>query len=445
MPETAKLLLNGKSYELPVIVGSEGEHAVDISKLRAESEYITLDDGYSNTGSCRSSITFIDGEKGILRYRGIPIEQLAERSTFVETAWLIIYGELPTPRQLECFSYLLTEYEMIHEGLYHHFDGFPSYGHPMAILSAMINAESCYEPEIIAMESPATFQQAAARLLSKIRTIAAASYKTSIGQPIVYPKPHLDYCSNFLHMMFSIPFRDYEPDPDVVAALQLILILHADHEQNCSTSTVRMVASSGANLYASCAAGVCALWGPLHGGANAAVIEMLQFIHDNKIDLADYVARVKEKGSKVRLMGFGHRVYKNYDPRAKIIKQMADRVLGKLKMRDPLLDIAKKLEEVALSDKYFIDRKLYPNVDFYSGIIMRAIGIPLNMFTVMFAIGRMPGWIANWKEVREGDSRIYRPRQVYVGQNKRDYVPLEGRSVELVSAVPEGVAQSPCL
>ena len=445
MPETAKLLLNGKSYELPVIVGSEGEHAVDISKLRAESDYITLDDGYSNTGSCRSSITFIDGEKGILRYRGIPIEQLAGRSTFIETAWLIIYGELPTPRQLECFSYLLTEYEMIHEGLYHHFDGFPSYGHPMAILSAMINAESCYEPEIIAMESPATFQRAAARLLSKIRTIAAASYKTSIGQPIVYPKPHLDYCSNFLHMMFSIPFKDHEPDPDVVAALQLILVLHADHEQNCSTSTVRMVASSGANLYASCAAGVCALWGPLHGGANAAVIEMLQFIHENNIELSDYVARAKEKGSKARLMGFGHRVYKNYDPRAKIIKQMADRVLGKLKMRDPLLDIAKKLEEVALSDSYFIDRKLYPNVDFYSGIIMRAIGIPLNMFTVMFAIGRMPGWIANWKEVREGESRIYRPRQVYVGRNKRDYVPLEERSVELVSAVPEGVAQSPCL
>jgi citrate synthase len=445
MPETATLLLNGKSYELPVIVGSEDEHAIDISKLRADSHYITLDDGYGNTGSCKSSITFIDGEKGILRYRGIPIEQLAERSTFVETAWLIIYGELPTRRQLECFSYLLTEYEMIHEGLYHHFDGFPSYGHPMAILSAMINAESCYEPELIAMESPATFQRAAARLLSKIRTIAAASYKTSIGQPIVYPKPHLDYCSNFLHMMFSIPFKDHEPDPDVVAALQLILILHADHEQNCSTSTVRMVASSGANLYASCAAGVCALWGPLHGGANAAVIEMLQFIHENNIELAHYVARVKEKGSKVRLMGFGHRVYKNYDPRAKIIKQMADRVLGKLKMKDPLLDIAKKLEEVALSDPYFIDRKLYPNVDFYSGIIMRAIGIPLNMFTVMFAIGRMPGWIANWKEVREGDSRIYRPRQVYVGQNKRDYMSLEERSVELVSAVPEGVAQSPCL
>jgi citrate synthase len=445
MPETAKLLLNGKSYDLPVVVGTENEHAVDVSKLRAESDYITLDDGYSNTGSCRSSITFIDGEKGILRYRGIPIEQLAEKSTFMETAWLIIYGELPTPRQLECFSYLLTEYEMIHEGLYHHFDGFPSYGHPMAILSAMINAESCYEPEIIAMESPATFQQAAARILSKIRTIAAASYKTSIGQPIVYPKPHLDYCSNFLHMMFSIPFRDYEPDPDVVAALQLILILHADHEQNCSTSTVRMVASSGANLYASCAAGVCALWGPLHGGANAAVIEMLQFIHENHIELSDYVARVKEKGSKVRLMGFGHRVYKNYDPRAKIIKQMADRVLGKLKIRDPLLDIAKKLEEVALKDPYFVDRKLYPNVDFYSGIIMRAIGIPLNMFTVMFAIGRMPGWIANWKEVREGDSRIYRPRQVYVGRNLRDYVPIENRSVELVSAIPEGVAQSPCM
>ena len=295
MPETARLQLDGKTFELPVVVGTEGERAVDISKLRDRSGYITLDDGYSNTGSCKSSITFIDGERGILRYRGIPIEQLAEHSTFLETAWLLIYGELPTARQLDCWSKLLTEYEMIHEGLYHHFDGFPSYGHPMAILSAMINAESCYEPELITMESPETFQLAAARLLSKIRTIAAASYKTSIGQPIVYPKPQFDYCSNFLHMMYSIPFRDYEPDPIVVAALQLILILHADHEQNCSTSTVRLVASSDANLYASCAAGVCALWGPLHGGANAAVIEMLQYLHDNKVDLTAYIASVKER------------------------------------------------------------------------------------------------------------------------------------------------------
>ena len=445
MPETAKLQLDGKTFELPVVVGTEGERAVDISKLRDRSGYITLDEGYGNTGSCKSSITFIDGERGILRYRGIPIEQLAERSTFLETAWLLIYGELPTARQLDCWSKLLTEYEMIHEGLYHHFDGFPSYGHPMAILSAMINAESCYEPELITMESPETFQLAAARLLSKIRTIAAASYKTSIGQPIVYPKPQFDYCSNFLHMMYSIPFRDYEPDPIVVAALQLILILHADHEQNCSTSTVRLVASSDANLYASCAAGVCALWGPLHGGANAAVIEMLQYLHDNKVDLTAYIASVKEKDSETRLMGFGHRVYKNYDPRAVIIKKMADKVLGNLKRSDPLLEIAKHLEDVALNDPYFVERKLYPNVDFYSGIIMRAIGIPLNMFTVMFAIGRMPGWIANWKEVREGDNRIYRPRQVYFGEGLRDYTPIQERKQEFAACILPWVSHPPCM
>ena len=445
MPETAKLRLDSKTIELPIVVGTEGERAVDISKLRDQSGYITLDEGYSNTGSCKSSITFIDGEHGILRYRGIPIEQLAQHSTFLETAWLLIYGELPTAGQLDCWSKLLTEYEMIHEGLYHLFDGFPSYGHPMAILSAMINAASCYEPELITMESPETFQLAAARLLSKIRTIAAASYKTSIGQPIVYPKPHLDYCTNFLHMMYSIPFRDYEPDPDVVAALQLILILHADHEQNCSTSTVRLVASSDANLYASCAAGVCALWGPLHGGANAAVVEMLQYLHDNQIDLSAYVASVKEKDSKTRLMGFGHRVYKNYDPRAVIIKKMADKVLGNLKKSDPLLEIAKHLEDVALNDPYFVERKLYPNVDFYSGIIMRAIGIPLNMFTVMFAIGRMPGWIANWKEVREEESRIYRPRQVYFGEVKRDYTPIQKRTQEFPACILPWVTHASCV
>ena len=340
---------------------------------------------------------------------------------------------------------MLTRHEMLHEGLYKHYDGFPSQGHPMAILSAMINAASCYNPDIIKMESPETFQDAAARLLSKIRTIAAASYKTSIGQPIMYPKPHLDYCANFLHMMFSVPYGEHEPDPEVVRALDMILLLHADHEQNCSTSTVRMVASSGANLFASCSAGVCALWGPLHGGANAAVIEMLQFIHDNKIDLRDYVARVKDRSSRVKLMGFGHRVYKNYDPRAKIIKAAADTVLAGLKRQDPLLEIARRLEEVALSDAYFKDRSLYPNVDFYSGIIMRAMGIPLNMFTVMFAIGRLPGWIANWKEVREGDSRIYRPRQIYTGPTRRDYVPVDQRATELVSAAPPGVAQQPTL
>jgi len=427
MPETATLEVRGKKYNLPVVVGTENEVAVDISKLRAESGVITLDEGYGNTGSCQSAITFIDGEQGILRYRGIPIEELAGKSTFPEAAWLIIYGELPTAEQLQCWSNLLTKHEMLHEGLYKHYDGFPAYGHPMAILSAMINAASTYSPDIIKMESPETFQDAAARLLSKTRTIAAAAYKTSIGQPLIYPKPHLDYVSNFLHMMFSIPNREYEPDPDVVDALSLILVLHADHEQNCSTSTVRMVASSGANLFASCAAGVCALWGPLHGGANAAVLEMLQFIHDSGISVQDYVARVKDKSSNIKLMGFGHRVYKNYDPRAKIIKQAADRVLAKLGIEDPLLDIARRLEEAALNDSYFKEKKLYPNVDFYSGIIMRAIGIPVDMFTVMFAIGRMPGWIANWKEVWEGQSRIYRPRQVYVGPTQRPYVEVEDR------------------
>jgi citrate synthase len=429
MPETATLQLQGKTYNLPVVIGSEGEVAVDIAKLRAESGAITLDDGYGNTGSCKSAITFIDGEKGILRYRGIPIEQIAEHSTFAETAWLLIYGELPTADQLQCWSNLLTKHEMLHEGLYKHYDGFPSQSHPMAILSAMVNAASCYNPDVIKMESPETFQSAAARLLSKQRTIAAAAYKASIGQPLVYPKPHLDYCSNFLHMMFSIPFKEYEPDPDIVDALQLILVLHADHEQNCSTSTVRMVASSGANLFASCAAGVCALWGPLHGGANAAVIEMLEFIHQSGMSVRDYVAKVKDKSSNIKLMGFGHRVYKNYDPRAKIIKQAADRVLNKLKIHDPMLDLARALEEAALGDDYFKEKKLYPNVDFYSGIIMRAIGIPVNMFTVMFAIGRMPGWIANWKEVWEGQSRIYRPRQVYVGPTLREYVSIGQRKL----------------
>lgn len=443
MPESAKLTLGDKTYELPIVVGTENERAIDITKLRDLSGHITLDEGYVNTGSCLSAITFVDGERGILRYRGIPIEQLAQHSTFLETAWLIIYGELPTADQLKNWSRLFTMHEMIHEGLYHHFDGFPSTGHPMAILSAMINAMSCYEPSLMEMESPATFQGAAARLISRLRTIAAASYKASIGQPIVYPKPHLDYCSNFLHMMFSIPFSDYEPNAETVAALQLLLILHADHEQNCSASTVRMVASSGANMFASCAAGVCALWGPLHGGANAAVVEMLQDLHDNNVDLNDYIAQVKRKDSKLRLMGFGHRVYKNYDPRANILKQTADKMLGKLKSADPLLEIAKRLEDIALSDPYFIDRRLYPNVDFYSGVILRAMGIPVNMFTVMFAMGRMPGWIANWKEVNDAGSALYRPRQVYVGHVNRDYVPIEDRGGVGCLAPPPGTATSP--
>lgn len=424
--DSVKIKLDDKEVELPVIVGTENEHGLDISKLRAQSGYITLDDGYGNTGSCKSAITFIDGEKGILRYRGIPIEQLAEKSTFLETALLLIYGELPSKDQLKRFSDLSTHHEMLHEGLHKSFDGFPSNGHPMAILSAMINAVSCYHPDVMTMEDDTSFESAAARLISKVRTIAAAAYKTSVGQPIIYPRPDFKYSANFLHMMFSLPFRNYEPDPDMIKALELFLILHADHEQNCSTSTVKMVASSGANLFASCSAGVCALWGPKHGGANMAVLKMLQYIKDQKMPMDKYLERVRNK--EELLWGFGHRVYKSFDPRAQILKGIADKVLAKLGVNDPLLSLARELEEVALKDKYFIDRNLYPNVDFYSGIILRAMGIPLNMFTVMFAIGRMPGWIAHWKEAYDNPTgRIARPRQIYVGSNKRDYVMMDQR------------------
>jgi citrate synthase len=428
MKQTAKLLLDGVQIDLPVIEGTEQERAVDISDLRSKTGYITLDDGYSNTGACRSNITYIDGEKGILRYHGIPIEQLAQYSNFAETAMLVIWGELPTESRLRSFRKLLADYEMIHEGLRNSFDGFPASAHPMAILSAMINTVSCYSPEVMSLNGENSFEEAAARLMSKVRTIAAAAYKSSVGQPIEYPKPELDYCANFLHMMFSIPNRTYEPSPEAVQALNLVMILHADHEQNCSTSTVRTVASAGANLFASCAAGVCALWGPLHGGANVAVIEMLEQIRREKISLTDYVARVKHKSSGHKLMGFGHRVYKNFDPRAVILKEAAEKLLAALHVNDPLLDIALKLEEVSLNDQYFIDRKLYPNVDFYSGIILRAIGIPVNMFTVMFAIARMPGWIAHWKEVHaDPNNRISRPRQIYTGPAKRDYVRMQQR------------------
>lgn len=426
-PTAAKLILGDKTVELPVTVGTEGEHAIDIEKLRAQTGYITLDEGYRSTGACLSNVTFIDGEKGILRYRGIPIEQLAEKSSFIETAWLIIWGELPTQKQLRSFRDLLTTHELIHEGLRHHYDGFPAAAPPMAILSAMINSVSCYHPDIMEMESEATFESAAARLMSKVRTIAAAAYKASVGQPIVYPNPDYDYVRNFLHMMFSIPHKAYEAPPEVVQALSLFFLLHADHEQNCSTSTVRMVASSGANLFASCAAGVCALWGWRHGGANVAVIEMLQEIHKSGIAPKEYLERVKKK--EVRLMGFGHRVYKSYDPRARILAEQAQKVLNLLKVEDPLLSIARELEGCALSDDYFKERNLYPNVDFYSGTILRAIGIPLNMFTVMFAIGRMPGWIAHWKEVIDRpELGIARPRQIYTGPAIRDYQPIEKRA-----------------
>ncbi|MBN2195363.1 MAG: citrate synthase [Polyangiaceae bacterium] len=423
---TAKLTLGDQTLDLPVVVGTEDERAVDVSALRARTGYITLDPGFRSTGSCRSAVTFIDGEKGILRYRGYPIEQLAEATSFPEVAWLLIWGELPTESQLLHFRSLLTKHEMIHEGLRKHYEGFPTNAEPMAVLSAMINACSCYHPDTMQLESEGTFESAAARLLSKVRTIAAAAYKKSVGQPVIYPNPNFTYCKNFLHMMFSEPYATYEAPPEVVAALRLFLILHADHEQNCSTSTVRMVASSGANLFASAAAGVCALWGWRHGGANVQVIEMLNVMRKGGISAESYLERVKRK--EVKLMGFGHRVYKNYDPRARILQKACGDLLRVMKIDDPLLDLARRVEEIALSDDYFVSRNLYPNVDFYSGIILRAIGIPTNMFTVMFSIGRMPGWIAHFKEVLDHQEEgIARPRQVYTGPAQRDFVPMAER------------------
>jgi citrate synthase len=429
MSDMAKLDINGMAYTLPVIVGTEGEKALDISRLRDSAGAITLDAGYANTGSCTSRITFIDGDKGILRYRGIPIEELAEKSTFVETAYLLIYGKLPTASELQRFSSLLTQNENLHEAMKYHFEGFPSNAHPMAILSTMINASSCFYPGLsIGHPTAPFFDLHAARLISQVRTIAAFSYRKSRGMPIIYPKPSFKYVANFLHMMFSDPYEDYALKPEVLRALELILILHADHEQNCSTSTVRMVASSQANLLASAAAGVSALWGPLHGGANQAVIEMLEDIHNSGDDGSRFIVAAKNKNSGKRLMGFGHRIYRHYDPRAAIIKRACDDLLKALHITDPLLDIAQRLEERALQDPYFIERKLYPNVDFYSGIIMRAIGIPTEMFTVVFAMGRMPGWIANYKEIMdEPGTRIYRPRQIYMGPTLSPYVPLEER------------------
>ena len=428
MDNAAKLEIDGKSYSLPITVGTEKERGIDISTLRQATGCVTLDESYGNTGSCRSNITFIDGEKGILRYRGIPIEVLAEQSSFVETAWLLIYGHLPNRKELKRFSDLLTQNEMLHEDLKFHFEGFPAHAHPMAILSAMINATSCFVPGVLDAYDPAKFELQAARLLSKVRTIAAFAFRKSRGLPIVYPKPAFKYTANFLHMMFSDPYEEYDLKPEVVRALDMIFLLHADHEQNCSTSTVRMIASSQANIFACAAGGVCALWGPLHGGANQSVIEMLEDIHRTGDDGSKFIVAAKDKKSGGKLMGFGHRVYKNYDPRAKIIKEQCDKILRLLKIDDPLLDIAKKLEEAALHDSYFVERKLYPNVDFYSGIIMRAIGIPLEMFTVIFAIGRMPGWIANYKEVMDQvGGRISRPRQIYMGPTEQPYVPIDQR------------------
>jgi citrate synthase len=428
MTEFCTFQFDGVEHKFPIVEGVESERAIDISKLRRDTGFITLDDGYSNTGSCESRITYIDGEKGILRYRGYPVEELAANASFAETAYLLVFGELPSKAKLVKWSNFLTENELLHEGMHHHFEGFPPNAHPMAILSAMINASSCFYPEIMKLdEDEESFQHAAARLISQVRTIAAFSYKKSVGQPIIYPKPEQRYVENFLYMMFSLPNKEYVLRKEVVDAVRLLLVLHADHEQNCSTSTVRMVGSSQANLYASAAAGVCALWGRWHGGANQEVLENLKRIHDQKLDVKDVIEGVK-KNTASRLMGFGHAVYKNFDPRARIIKEACHKMLGALGINDPLLDIALKLEEAALKDDYFIQRKLYPNVDFYSGIILKAVGIPVNMFTVMFAIGRMPGWVAHWREVRNNPkARIYRPRQVYQGAPLRHYMPMKER------------------
>ncbi len=425
--QSAKLTLpGGKEATLPVIVGTENEHAIDIRNLRAETGYITLDTGYMNTGATASSITYLDGEKGILRYRGYPIEDLAEKSDFVEVSYLLINGSLPTKQQREDFGKMLTRHSLIHEDMHQFFAGYPPTSHPMAVLSAMVTSLSAYYPDSLDRNSAVDLH--ITRILSKVRTIAAFAYKKSIGQPLMYPKNSLRYCGNFLHMMFAVPSEEYAVSPILEKALNQLLILHADHEQNCSTSTVRMVGSSGANLYASIAAGILALWGPLHGGANQAVIEMLEEIKLAGGDYKKFIDDVKNKRDNRRLMGFGHRVYKNFDPRAKILKKMCDEVLQHLGIKDPLLDLAKGMEEIALKDDYFISKKLYPNVDFYSGILYRALGIPTNMFTVMFALGRLPGWIAHWKEmVDDPQTKIGRPRQVYTGETSRTYVPIDQR------------------
>ncbi|KAB2968725.1 MAG: citrate synthase [Thermoanaerobaculia bacterium] len=423
--ETAKLRFKDREFDLPVIVGTENEVGVDILALRSASGAITYDPGYGNTGSCTSAITFIDGERGILRYRGYPIEEIAGRASFPEVCYLLIYGELPTATQLARFEEQLTRHTLLHEEMKKLFEGFPATAHPMAVLSAMVASLSAYYPQRGGEEER---DLNIVRLLAKTPTLASFSYKKSIGQAFVYPRNDLSYTQNFLHMMFAVAAEPYRPSPVLDRALTLLLILHADHEQNCSTSTVRMVGSSQANLFASCSAGISALWGPLHGGANQQVIEMLQHIRDDGGNYQKYVGMAKDKAANFKLMGFGHRVYKNFDPRARILKHAADEVLRELGVVDPLLDIAKNLEEVALSDPFFVERKLYPNVDFYSGIIYRAMGIPTDMFTVLFALGRMPGWIAQWKEMREDPKgRISRPRQVYVGHPQRPFVPIAQR------------------
>jgi citrate synthase len=424
----AELRLDGTARELPIETGSEGDRAVDISALLKTSGVTTLDYGYANTASTRSAITYLDGDRGILRYRGYPIEQLAERSTFLEVAYLLIYGELPTAGQLETWVDSIKRHTLLHEDLKRFFNAFPRDAHPMAILASAVAALSAFYQGSEDPENPEHVEISTIRLLAKLPTIAAFGYKRSVGQPYVYPDNALDYEANFLHMMFAVPAEPYAVDPDVAAALRTLLILHADHEQNCSTSTVRLVGSSKANLYVSIAAGIAALWGPLHGGANQEVLEMLEEIAADGGDVNRAVARAKDKNHPFRLMGFGHRVYRNFDPRAKIIKRAADTVLEKLGADDHLLEIATRLEEVALKDEYFIERKLYPNVDFYSGLIYRALGFPVSMFPALFAIGRLPGWIAQWREMMsDPGSRIGRPRQLYVGAPERDYVSLRQR------------------
>lgn len=424
----ASLQLDGQSIELPIVVGTERERAVDIARLRAGTGLITLDEGFVNTGSTASGITFLDGEQGILRYRGYPIEDLAERCDFIEAAYLLIFGVLPTSDELDSFRQSLSHHSMIHEDMRNFYNGFPRDAHPMAIVGSVVGALSTFYQDSLDVRDPDQVTVSVHRLLAKLPTIAAYSYKKSIGQPLIYPRNDLSYCENFLQMMFAVPCEEYHIDPDFADALDMLLIVHADHEQNCSTSTVRMVGSSDANLFASISAGISALWGPLHGGANQACVEMLEQIVADGGNVKKYVDLAKDKNSSFRLMGFGHRVYKNYDPRAKLIKATCDKLLAKIDRKDPLFDIAQQLEEVARADEYFIERKLYPNVDFYSGVIYRAMGIPEQMFTVLFAMGRLPGWIAHWMEMhRSPTKKICRPRQIYSGETLREFVPINQR------------------
>jgi citrate synthase len=426
LDEFVTLTYNGEEIQLPVVTGSEGEKAIDISRLRAETGFITLDPGYGNTGSCLSAITFMDGEKGILRYRGIPVEQLAENASFKETAYLLINGRLPNRDELTQFSVMLNDNSLVHTDLKAFYQNFPRASHPMGILSSMVNALKSFYPQLDTLQEEINLTMT--RLLAKVRTMAAMSYKISRGHELVLPRPDLTYCENFLNMMFDTPVKPYEIKREAVNALRVFWILHADHEQNCSTSSVRMVGSARVNLYAAISAGIAALWGPLHGGANQAVIEMLTNIQNDGGKCAKIVERAKDRNDPFRLMGFGHRVYKTYDPRAKIMKKMCDELLESMQINDPLLDTARELEEIALKDSYFVDHNLYPNIDFYSGIVLRAIGIPTNMFTVMFALGRLPGWIAQWKESTDDPKwKISRPRQIYTGNLKYDYVPIHAR------------------